>query len=71
MDNDYSCAGHHFSSASMDAQSTRTLLFHHYVYGFAVLALACAYVIIFTPASLVTLFWLDQQYTCKYWRSLF
>ncbi len=55
----------------MDAQSTRTLLFHHYVYGFAVLALACAYVIIFTPASLVTLFWLDQQYTCKYWRSLF
>jgi hypothetical protein len=35
---------------------TGRFLFHHYVYGFAVLVIACIYVVAFTPISLFNLF---------------
>jgi hypothetical protein len=46
-----------FPSASIGrAIHTGRFLFHHYVYGFAVLVLACIYVVVFTPVSLFNLF---------------
>jgi hypothetical protein len=35
---------------------TGRFLFHHYVYGFIVLVVACIYVVAFTPISLINLF---------------
>jgi hypothetical protein len=46
-----------FPSASIGrAIHTGRFMFHHYVYGFAVLATACIYVTVFTPTSLLNLF---------------
>jgi hypothetical protein len=39
---------------------TGRFLFHHYFYGFLVLVCATVYVILFTPASLLTIFFTDD-----------
>jgi len=50
-----------FPSASIGrALHTRRLLFHHYFYGFLVLLFSAIYVIIFTPVSLLTIFFVNN-----------
>ncbi|MCW3995708.1 MAG: hypothetical protein NWE98_06120 [Candidatus Bathyarchaeota archaeon] len=50
-----------FPSASLGrALKTGRFLFHHYFYGFLVLLCAVVYVVVFTPASLFTLFLRDD-----------
>jgi hypothetical protein len=50
-----------FPSASIGrALHTGRFLFHHYVYGFLVLFISAAFVIIFTPVSLFRLFLIDS-----------
>lgn len=50
-----------FPSASLGRSlHTGRLLFHHYLYGFLVLFFASAYVVLFTPASLLTIFFVDN-----------
>jgi hypothetical protein len=50
-----------FPSASLGRSlHTGRLLFHHYLYGFLVLFFASAYVVLFTPASLFTIFLVDN-----------
>jgi hypothetical protein len=51
-----------FPSAAIGrALHTGRFLFHHYVYGFFVIALTSAYVMIFTPVSLPRLFFVDDS----------
>lgn len=50
-----------FPSASLGRSlHTGRFLFHHYLYGFIVLALAVVYVTLFVPVSLVNLFLVDN-----------
>lgn len=50
-----------FPSASLGrALHTGRLLFHHYFYGFLVLFLSAAYVVVFTPVSLFSIFLVDS-----------
>jgi hypothetical protein len=50
-----------FPSASIGrALHTGRLLFHHYFYGFVVLLLSAAYVVVFTPVSLFSIFMVDS-----------
>lgn len=50
-----------FPSASLGrALHTGRLLFHHYFYGFLVLLLSAAYVVVFTPVSLFSIFMVNN-----------
>ena len=50
-----------FPSAALGRSlHTGRFLFHHYLYGFIVLACAIAYVVVFVPVSLLNLFFVDN-----------
>ena len=50
-----------FPSAALGRSlHTGRFLFHHYLYGFIILACAIAYVIVFVPVSLLNLFFVDN-----------
>ena len=50
-----------FPAASLGKVHTGRLWFHHYVYGFFVLLLSSAWVVLFTSASLLTMFFLNTS----------
>jgi hypothetical protein len=50
-----------FPSASIGrALHTRRIFFHHYFYGFLVLLFSAVYVVLFTPVSLLTIFFVNN-----------